>query len=873
MIITVENDDSIARIESGEKGYSLYCLSNAQIPVPEFFIIGKSAFNQFQEYSEIRHIIDKELNYLSTNAFTTKNINNAYLAIRKEILAASLPADLKQAIRIAYESLNSQSIAIRSSIITCDQSALSFAGHHSSFLSVSNFDDAVLYLKECWISAFCPSAIRYRLAHKQAIRNTSIEMAVIFQKMFFPSRSGMLSTSDLHSKNNDIITINATYGLSNGIISGKIDYDICKVNKLSNRITLLSIINKKNQFLPQSKQPGFEKTTVPVLLQSTSCLSFQQIVELAQLSKKIENRFNKPQIIEWVWNEDDGFQIIQTSLLKAQFVQVKHSNKNALSASDKFDNITYPLTFSFKRQFYYKSYLLLCKSMGISEKETKSIDPYIEQILNSIFGRIYFNVLNIYRLTSLLLPSINQSNNLNILNEHNGFETLHIPDEHRSEKNRINISRQFQSFITCAWYHFRLKTYYAKFRKYFEKTLMEYTKYDFLKMSSNEIYKHYLLLEKNIFSNWTAPSINDCLSIIYFKIFRHLTYRWFPGIASSLEKDLLLVNNKLSSESVKEVSRITDIIRINKIQNSKSHFINNNSVSESEPAINHFQKNVSALFSGNKEDIQLSTDKKTDNAEKIISSQLKGIKLFIYNKVLFITRKSLKNRDVANCFKSRIYGIVNTMFKGIGENLAREQKIDNPDDVFYLELEMLQKVIDGSLSVKDLRNRIKTKQEQYDNFKMMDPPNKIITGGPIYWLNRTENNQQKTSAIASTGKFQCTGISSGVSEGKIINFNDAADISALSGKIAVAKNDDQSIANYIPLLSGLIIPNTFLYSHCAIIAREFGIPVISGLPEIIGKLSDGITVRIDGTAGLFEIIANENSEHADKQKHNELIAY
>lgn len=859
MIITPNIEERIARKESGEKGYRLYTLAKSEISVPRFFIIGKSIFNLFQEYSEIRHIIDKELNIMQDFPCTPQNILDAYSTIRKVILDAPVPSDLYQTIFNAYESLNEPSIAIRSSVINVDNSTMSFAGHHSTFLSVTNFVDAIIYLKECWISAFCPSAINYRIAHKQPLNSSTIEMAVIFQKMAVPEKSGILSTHDLQTNNSDSFTIHASYGLPHGISSGKVSYDTCKIDKTSGKITLLSINNKTNQFVPHPEQPCFIETSVPASIRSASCLSMQQLSDLARIGKSVESILSSSQIVEWIWDRNNGFQIIQSSSLKKLHLHIRRSKKND-TCQTQVSAVTYPLFFGFKRKFYCNSFFLLCKSMRLSDKDIRIISPFYENILSSIFGRIYFNVQNLYRLSTFIFPGRNKKVKSKSNDNKIGFEANIASNDKDSTKLHCNPLHQIISAIAFTRYVLIIRSNFIRFKKDIDRMFSDYAKCDFSKLTSNQIYDRFNLLENYIFPKWKVPAINDFLLMTYFRILRTLTYRWFPDIAQPLEKDFLLINNKFSSESVNELSRITHIIRASRVRNSPEN--NESFYEDSLSAID--PKTADAIIESRKKSIFFSTEDKNVFSEK---SAIDNIKLFIYNKILTETRRFAMNRDISGRIKSRIYNIVDIMFKSIGNNLHKENKIQCPDDIYYLDAELLKKAIDETISDKELTNKIKIKKEQYSFFKQMDPPSKIITTGPIYWLNQAENNMVQTIKDHKSDKFRCTGVSNGISEGKIIIADNETDAASLHNNIAVMTGGSSSLLRNIQALSGLIIPETSIYSHYASIAREFGIPVISAPADILGSFKAGMTVRIDGSVGTVDIISNESSlDTSDKRK-------
>jgi pyruvate,water dikinase len=44
-------------------------------------------------------------------------------------------------------------------------------------------------------------------------------------------------------------------------------------------------------------------------------------------------------------------------------------------------------------------------------------------------------------------------------------------------------------------------------------------------------------------------------------------------------------------------------------------------------------------------------------------------------------------------------------------------------------------------------------------------------------------------------------------------------------------------------------------SHGAIVAREFGLPAVAGLPDVLRRLQTGQRLRVDGAAGTVSIMS------------------
>jgi pyruvate,water dikinase len=54
---------------------------------------------------------------------------------------------------------------------------------------------------------------------------------------------------------------------------------------------------------------------------------------------------------------------------------------------------------------------------------------------------------------------------------------------------------------------------------------------------------------------------------------------------------------------------------------------------------------------------------------------------------------------------------------------------------------------------------------------------------------------------------------------------------------------------------GLVMETGGVLSHGAIVAREFGLPAVAGLPEIHRRLRTGQRLRIDGATGQVNVLA------------------
>ena len=67
----------------------------------------------------------------------------------------------------------------------------------------------------------------YRL--KNGIDHRQVQMAVVVQRMVLPDAAGVLFTADPVTSNRTIVSVEATFGLGEALVSGLVNADVYKV--------------------------------------------------------------------------------------------------------------------------------------------------------------------------------------------------------------------------------------------------------------------------------------------------------------------------------------------------------------------------------------------------------------------------------------------------------------------------------------------------------------------------------------------------------------------------------------------------------------------------------------------------------------------
>ncbi len=292
-------------------------LTNSGIKVPNGFATTAFAYNYFLEKAGIKEEIKRILSDLDTS--DVHNLATRGEQVRKTIVKAEFPADLKKAIVQAYKQLSKQygkeavDVAVRSSATAEDLPDASFAGQQDTYLNIQGPEALLVAVKRCIASLFTNRAISYRT--DKGFDHFKIALSVGIQKMVRSDKgsSGVMFTIDTESGFQNVVLINSIYGLGENIVQGKVNPDEFFVFKPTKSIIFKAIGRKKIKMIYNK---GGNKPTkdVPVetINQRKQSISNEQALKLAEWGMAIEKHYGRPMDIEWALDGiEDQLYIIQ----------------------------------------------------------------------------------------------------------------------------------------------------------------------------------------------------------------------------------------------------------------------------------------------------------------------------------------------------------------------------------------------------------------------------------------------------------------------------------------------------------------------------------------------------------------------------------
>lgn len=288
----------------GGKGASLVTMTAAGMPVPPGFVITTSAFDRFIGTSLVEQI--NEL-LAGLDADDVAAVDEISAKIRDLILECPVPEDVREATRVAYDKLQSQfaetvPVAVRSSATAEDLPDASFAGQQDTYLWLNDYAAVTEHVRQCWASLFTSRAILYRL--KNEIPNDGLSMAVVVQKMVNAAVSGVAMTLDPTNGDRSKITVDASYGVGETVVSGTVTPDNIQLDKVTLDIVAEHIGDKHVELIPDAATNGLVEREVDAERRAVRSLTDEQLTAVAQLAKRAEKHYRTPQDIEWAIDAD-----------------------------------------------------------------------------------------------------------------------------------------------------------------------------------------------------------------------------------------------------------------------------------------------------------------------------------------------------------------------------------------------------------------------------------------------------------------------------------------------------------------------------------------------------------------------------------------
>ncbi|POB13464.1 PEP/pyruvate-binding domain-containing protein [Halobacteriovorax sp. DA5] len=733
------------------------------------------------------------------------------IVVPNGIILDALPTKEELAEIFSFARDGEYSLAVRSSATGEDSKENSFAGQNSTFLYVNNDTDLEHAIENCFNSIHKESSKAYRKHFLGS--DKEVPMNVVVQRMIDPSYSGVYFSKDPRGKYKTWM-LEYIDGVGEDLVSGK------------RTPIILSEEDSQSEHITQD-----------------------QVKEIVAFANLVEDKYQDDFDIEWAIDKAGKVYLLQARPItaKASITNLKklaHDELERLSHSFSDDTVWDGQTFA---EWTVSPTTLTTQIWSESFKKDQAFDKALrklgyvgfkgnESIMDEVFGRNYINLSKLGQMYFGPIP----------------YSIEPMPRPHlKFHFSKITPKVLFSTPQTM-WRMLKvglsINTHRQEVIDQASKELLEITT---ISKRPND---------PSIYKDWSEEDINGRLSK-EITIFSNRTLEW-PYILISLTETTIqtLISLLKSIYSEQEADQM--------IKKWSGAGIN----SETYNMGLYFKKacakpNVRPLFLaryGHRGPGELDLSAKRwseigDDAfydyplEKYVQDknshsfidveeEIMGMRSFKKTLILEewkILKQLLELREKWKMAILRPYAHI----RFLALEKARRINLEDENDIFFLTKE---EILSFESSMLELIKERKERAALFKNFN-------FSTVTSLQEIKAVIDGKEDSSSNDLIGE----GLSSGVVRGKIVVVSNPAswkEIDWPQNAIVVAQSTDPGWTPVFTKASGIIVERGGVLSHCAIVAREMGIPAVSGIKQCHLKFKGGEDVFVDGNTGSIKLM-------------------
>ncbi|MFE3547917.1 phosphoenolpyruvate synthase [Streptomyces kronopolitis] len=887
-------DDAARR--TGGKGKNLHELSRNGLEVPRWAVVGLDVFHEFIAAADGAGRIEELLADI-----TLDNVQQISCQLAEIVESEELSDAAASVIEDAYAHVGSSRVAVRSSGAEEDGSELSFAGQFATFLNVSGLAEVTAHVKRCWASAFSERSLHYRLRHGLPLRGAGL--AVVVQDMVHAQRSGVMFTADPVSGDRGRYVISSVYGLGEGLVSGSVDADTVVLDAVTGAVRDTVLGDKQERYHSDEAGSGYLVSEVLPAEREKLSLGPKDLAKLHEAGARIAAVFDTPQDIEWAFTGDDLW-ILQarpiTALpqeVRAPEAELAPSESGELRIWDNanivesFSGIVSPLTYSFAAHVYGKVYDYYARGLRVPPAALREMEEWTPHMLGYFHGRVYYNLLNWYRMVRIapLYPL-----NRKVLEIAIGVEepldaetadSLYPYTFASSLNHRLSRARTVVAFVRR---FLTMNRSVERFMAYFYEAYRQFDNVDYDAMEGQDVYRRFRALEKDLLEKWGPMQTLDAAILWSIGGLALLNRRWLPDApewltwsaaspgpqVESIEPARALAALAITVRDDAELSRLireTPAADTYQALHEGGHTTFLASVDEYVAAYGYrsldelklevpdLREDPSSLFAMVRATLPEVDAHPGEKADAYLDAHLRGPRRLLYDVVRRKAQSSLYNRERLRFCRTRAFGSAKRMLRAMGRDLARMHAIDHWRDVFFLRLEELRGAYEGTTAHTDLRGLVELRKRQRRRDEALSAPSRFTTRGAAYWRGNLEQAGFVEGGPAPTGVRELRGTPScpGVVEARAVVTDTPVEA---DGGVLVTYRTDPGWVAALPSASALVIERGSPLTHVAIVARELGIPTVVQVKGAVTEIATGMRLRLDGGTGSITLLDNNPAE-------------
>lgn len=789
-------------------------------------------------------------------------------AVIEHIETRALSASARAALEELLQREGPGPWVVRSSAVGEDSENASFAGQLESVLHCRTHEDIERALRRVWASAFSAHCLAYQKLSGQRLRG----VGVIVCRQVRARHAGVLFTNVRSPAGDRALLVEYTDGLADALVAG----EVTPAQAWLGRQTLEVRAHKRGE--------------TDVLLDESVLRT------LAQQAMALERSCGEPLDIEWCVDADalDAPVFVQARPVtsgRAGNVQM-WSNANI---AENFPDPVCPMVASFVSRGYHAYFEGLARVFGVTAPVRQALQPAFRELVGVQQGRLYYNITRLRE----VLESVPAGEQLfQAFSTFTGAPAFARPPADLAQRS-WTWSRTLASLARHYWpLPRRIRRFEARVDQYARAwPPAQIGQRDALTLAAG--------LEQFLFirlQRWQDASLADCAAMMSYAALQAFTRRWLPQAYERAQHQALLkgLAELPSNRPVLELWNVAQALKAHPALAQALVELDANALADRlddpalapmgtlvrdyieqwgfrssreltliaptphedpRPTLELLKRYASLDGAGPAEQLRTQAREReqvqaalhdmldTDSRARTLTRWLHRA---LFGLVVRACQESVKYRERVRFKQALLYACLRHVALAAGEQLAAQGLLERRDDVFMLTIDEAIATLRGAQPYPQaLRGTVQARRRVFEDAARTEPPDllELETGQVI----RGGYGPVELAAGPDMRGFAGTAACAGVYEGEAIVLEDASQIHLMHpGQVLVTRQTDPGWASAFFLAKALVVERGGMLSHGAIVAREFGIPAVVGVPGITRAVISGERVRVNGFEGRVE---------------------
>jgi rifampicin phosphotransferase len=864
----------------GGKALNLGIMSSGGLPVPGGFCVTTEAY---------RLVVGDRLDDLMgklAEATDSDAVAVAAEEARRRVLAIEAPHELRREIADHYRALGQdEPVAVRSSATAEDLAYASFAGQQDTYLNVIGSAALLDAVRRCWASLWTDRAVSYRNAN--GIDHRSVTLAVVVQHMIEAAAAGVMFTANPITGSRNETVIDASPGLGEAVVSGAVNPDHFVVSSIDHSIVMSRLGDKRIMI---TSVPGGGTVHHELADRSSeACLDDRQLRQLVDLGQRVQQLYGAPQDTEWALDSAGKFWLTQARPITTLY-PLAHTHRpglRVLMCLSLAQGLTRPIT-----PMGTAAIRLIGTSVATAIKMPPAEPLAGPSALHAVGQRIYLDVTSVLRnrlgrrvmlaafgvmeaRASAVLKKLAERPEFSLIDSRNHTVERHIIGALIRNKVPVRVAR---GLANPEWAYRGIATTERQLRRALTlpANATASQRLDFVEQRLGEVF---LLMPRTF-----AYAVGGLLMLAASR-------RLLRDVAqpNELQEVLRGLPHNITTEMDLQLWELTEEIRNDEesrrafsdlavpdllqryreralppvAQRGLQGFLRrfgHRAVAEIDLGMPRWSDDPSHLLGVISNYLRLATDDLDPvtqfkageaKAESMIitltsrAAEHSRIRARLAGWTLRRVRQLVGLREAPKFLLVMALGVMRDHLKAVGRELTSNGVIDQVDDVFFLDLGDARRGLAG----EDLRTLVAERREAYQQeLKRRHIPRLLLSDG-------TEPEAVAIETAQGDGSLAGSPASTGMVTGRARVVLDPVGAHLEPGEILVAPSTDPGWTPLFLTAGGLVMEMGGSNSHGAVVAREYGIPAVVGVPDATHKIQTGQLITVDGAAGLVSIAA------------------